>query len=296
MDDKQKKAEFASGQEVKRKRVLFTTRLRARIRRDPQAFRIYSLLRILVIISLVRRIYLRDFESAAVCVLALLLLLVPAFTEWRFRVEIPAMMQITIYLFIYAAEILGELNQFYVRIPGWDTMLHTINGFICAAIGFSLIYVLNRGSSRISLSPFYLTLVGFTFSMTIGVIWEFIECFADLFFQMDMQKDFIVQRFSSVTLDPSNSQIPVHVNHITKTIIETKSGKTYTVYGGYLDIGLLDTMKDLFVNFIGALVFSIFGYSYLKHGDQGKPSVAEEMMLKVEDDEEADAPADTEGG
>ena len=35
--------------------------------------------------------------------------------------------------------------------------------------------------------------------------------------------------------------------------------------GGYLDIGLIDTMEDLVVNFIGAVVFSVFGFLYVKN-------------------------------
>lgn len=248
----------------KEKKQHLTGRLRRRISLQPKAFRIYSILRILVLIALVRNILTRNFESAAVCILALVLFLVPSFMEERLRIEIPAVMQIVIYLFIFAAEILGELRHFYVLLPGWDTMLHTINGFVAAAVGFSLVYLLNR-SKKIDLSPFYLTLAAFTFSMTIGVLWEFLECSADLFLGMDMQKDFIVTHFASVTLDETNSQIAVPVSDIIRTTIETADGSAFTVEGGYLDIGILDTMKDLFVNFIGAIVFSTFGYLYLSH-------------------------------
>ena len=79
-------------------------------------------------------------------------------------------------------------------------MLHTINGFLCAAIGFSLFNILNRGSKSMQLSPFYLAIVAFCFSMTVGVIWEFIEFTFDQVFLLDMQKDFIVSNIGSVTL------------------------------------------------------------------------------------------------
>ena len=188
------------------------------------------------------------------------------------------------YLIIFAAEILGEVDHFYVRIPGWDTMLHTMNGFLAAAVGFSLVYLLNRNSDKFNLSPFYLTLVAFCFSMTIGVLWEFFECGNDLLFAVDMQNDFIVQDFGSVTLDPEQMGESIHVTDITKTVIYTASGKTYTVDGGYLDIGILDTMKDLFVNFIGAIVFSIIGYTTLKYSKSSK--VADSLMIKpVKEDE-----------
>jgi hypothetical protein len=186
--------------------------------------------------------------------------------------------QAIIFTFIFAAEILGEVNNYYVRIPGWDTMLHTINGFLFAAVGFSLIYLLNRGSSNFNLSPFYIALVAFCFSMTIGVIWEFFECAMDLFFNMDMQKDFIVQNINSVSLDPEGAGNVIHVDEIVRTVVTTASGETTTINDGYLDIGILDTMKDLLVNLIGAVVFSFIGYTALKTSKKSR--VAESLMIR----------------
>lgn len=242
--------------------------IKSRIRTNPKLFRLYTVLRGLVILTLVRQIFTQNYEGIALCILSLFLFLLPTIMADNFKVEIPPIFEAIIYCFIYAAEILGEINHFYIEIPGWDSILHTINGFLCAAIGFSMIDLLNRHSRHSQLSPFYLAMVAFCFSMTIGVCWEFIECFGDLFFGQDMQKDYIIQNFQSVTLDPTHSQIPIAVHNITKTVIYTKSGKTFTIDGGYLDIGLLDTMKDLFVNFIGALTFSVFGFFYVR--DRGK--------------------------
>lgn len=173
------------------------------------------------------------------------------------------------YCFIFAAEILGELGHFYTQFPIWDTMLHTLNGFLFAAVGFSTVDILNRTSKNIKLSPLYLTMVAFCFSMTIGVLWEFFECGADIFLHQDMQKDFIVDHFQSVTLDETHSQEVVRVEDITGTVIHTASGDI-TINGGYLDIGILDTMKDLLVNFIGAIVFCSAGYAFLKYGESKK--------------------------
>lgn len=246
----------------------YVSYLRIRIKRDPVAFRIYSVLRILVILVAVRQLLTKNFEGFAICILSLLLFLIPSLLEDHFKIEIPTVFEIVIYLFIFAAEILGEVDAFYTAIPGWDTMLHTINGFLAAAVGFSLVDLLNRHSKRVDLSPFYLALAAFCFSMTIGVMWEFIECAADLFFGQDMQKDFIVQDFQSVSLDPTHSQKIIAVKGITDTVIHTADGTTYTIEGGYLDIGILDTMKDLFVNFIGAVVFSTLGYFYVKRREK----------------------------
>ncbi len=242
------------------------------------AFTFYIILRVLVLLTLIRNIITRNYESAAICILVLILFLIPAFLEDVMDVSIPPVFRGIIFAFIFAAEILGEVNHYYARIPGWDTMLHTINGFLFAAVGFSLVYLLNRGSKNINLTPFYLTLVAFCFSMTIGVLWEFFECGMDLLFNVDMQKDFIVQQFGTITLDPAQNGAVVLVKDITRTVIETGSGETYVIDGGYLDIGILDTMKDLLVNLIGAVVFSAIGYVSLKTSKQSK--IAENLMIK----------------
>lgn len=267
----------------------FVRRLKNHIRTSPKVFLLYSVLRVLVILVLIRQIFSRNYEGVGVCALVLFLFLIPSFIEQQFEIEIPPLFEGIIYVFIYAAEILGEVDHFYVAIPGWDTVLHTINGFLAAAVGFSMIDLLNRHSKRIQLSPFYLAMVAFCFSMTIGVIWEFIECTGDLFFGQDMQKDFIVTYFNSVTLDPTHSQQVVHVRDITDTVIHTASGQTYVIEGGYLDIGILDTMKDLAVNLIGAICFSAFGYFYVKKRgniqNRAAKKLANGLLVRVAQDQ-----------
>lgn len=259
----------------------YVKQLRDSYREDNKAFIFFSVLRVLVLLTLVRCLFTKNYQSAALCVLTLVLFLVPAFVQDKLKLSIPPVFQMIIFGFIFAAEILGEVNHYYVRIPGWDTMLHTMNGFLCAAVGFSLVYLLNRGSKNVNLSPFYLTLVAFCFSMTIGVLWEFFEFTMDQFFFLDMQKDFIVQGFGSVTLDPAQMGTPIHVSEIVDTAIHTASGQSYSIPGGYLDIGILDTMKDLLVNLAGAIVFSIIGYSTLKYSKSSK--VADSLMIKPND-------------
>lgn len=160
-------------------------------------------------------------------------------------------------------------------------MLHTLNGFLCAAIGFSLLDILNRNERlTFSLSPVYLAVVAFCFSMTIGVLWEFFECTMDQLFLLDMQKDTIVHSIGSVMLDPTGGNTPVAIHNITDVIVVTADGSQHPLgLGGYLDIGILDTMKDLFVNFIGAVVFSFIGYFYVKN--RGKGSFARRFIPKA---------------
>ncbi len=241
--------------------------LRSAIRRQPVVFAVYLVLRLIVLASLVSAILRQEYESAFVCVLVLFLFMLPFFIQKNFGICLPSTLEIIILLFIFAAEILGELQSYFIQYPYWDTMLHTTNGFLCAAFGFSLIDILNRDAKiKFTLSPVYVALAAFCFSMTIGVLWEFFEFGMDRLFHMDMQKDTIVHTISSVMLDPTNSNIPITIDGITSVAVNGRD----LGFTGYLDIGLYDTMEDLFVNFIGATVFSVIGYFYLKHRGEGK--------------------------
>ena len=256
----------------------YVKELRNSYRKNRKTFIFYVILRAMVILTMIRSFITHNYQNAMLCILSLVLFLLPALVADKMKLEIPPLFQAIIFGFIFAAEILGEVNHYYVRIQGWDTMLHTMNGFLCAAIGFSMVYLLNRGSTQFSLSPFYLAMVAFCFSMTIGVIWEFFECSMDLLFAVDMQKDFIVGSFGSVRLDPQNMGTPILVKDITDTVIHTASGQDFVVNGGYLDIGILDTMKDLLVNLIGAVVFSVIGYGTLKFSKSSK--VTDSLVIK----------------
>lgn len=185
-----------------------------------------------------------------------------AFIQVQFRIELPSVLEVIVLVFVFSAEILGEISSFYEIFPFWDTVLHTMNGFLAAAIGFSLVDLLNRSDRvKFELSPLYLAIVSFCFSMTIGVIWEFFEFGMDQLFGFDMQKDAIVHSISSVMLDPTHTNHAIRINDITQV---TVNGQDLGL-GGYLDIGLIDTMEDLVVNFIGAVVFSVFGFLYVKN-------------------------------
>lgn len=233
---------------------------------------VYIVLRLAVTIVLIAQFIKGNFENVFLCVLTLILFLVPTFIERKIHVDLPDTLEIIIMLFIFAAEILGEIQAYYITFPYWDTMLHTINGFLCAAIGFALVDILNRSERfSIQLSPLFLAITAFCFSMTIGVLWEFFECTMDQFFFLDMQKDTVVHTISSVMLDPAGGNHPTAIRNITDVIVVTADGTQRVLgLGGYLDIGILDTMKDLFVNFIGAVVFSIIGYFYVKSRGKGR--------------------------
>lgn len=230
---------------------------------------VYLILRLLVILCMILQILKGELFNAMLCILSLALFALPFFIKEKFRIELPNTLEIIILCFIFSAEILGEINNFYGIFPHWDTILHTINGFLCAGIGFALIELLNKNISTFNLSPIYVALVAFCFSMTVGVIWEFFEFGMDKIFKMDTQKDRIVQTISTVSLNNENK--PVIIKNIDKTIIYDENDQVLaTINNGYLDIGIIDTMKDLIVNFIGAIVFSIFGLLYIRNKDKYK--------------------------
>lgn len=236
---------------------------------------IYIILRILVIIDLIAQLFRGNFENVFMCVLTLILFLIPVFIDRKLNIKLPDTLEKIILLFIFSAEILGEVQNFYGIFKNWDTILHTINGFLCAAIGFSMIDILNRSEKfHTKMKPIFVGVVAFCFSMTIGVLWEFFEYGMDNILKTDMQKDRIVQSISSVEINPEKENNPIVIDNINRTVIyyaqKDGTSKELTIDGGYLDIGIKDTMKDLLVNFIGAIVYSFIGYFYIKGRDEYK--------------------------
>ena len=264
-----------------------TPRLRAayeeakrELRRKPRVAAVYFLLRFLVILTIVAQFVRGHYENVFMGLLTLMLFVLPTVFERKLMIDLPDTLEIIIMLFIFAAQILGEVQAFYTTVRGWDTALHTVNGFLCAAIRFSLVDMFNRNARfSLSLSPVFMAIVAFCFSMTIGVLWEFFECFMDVTFGFDMQKDFVVNAIHSVTLDPENANRVQSITGITDVILVADGQHIPLGVGGYLDIGVLDTMKDLWVNFIGAVVFSVIGYFYVKH--RGKGFFAKRFIPRV---------------
>lgn len=262
----------------------FISRAKETMRRkraeQPVVFVLYFVLRALVLVTLVRSAFLGHYEHMMLCVLTLVLLLVPSLIEHTLDIELPDLLESIILLFIFAAEILGEIDAFYIRIPFWDTILHTTWGFLCAGIGFALFDILNRSdSSKIKLTPLYMAVSAAAFSMCIGACWEIFEYLADSFIGVDMQKDTLVQTINTVWLDPTNSNVTIPVRDIVSTQITLASGEVIQIPGGYLDIGIHDSMADLIVNLIGALVFAVIGFAYVKMRDSN--SLAARFIPRV---------------
>jgi len=158
-------------------------------------------------------------------------MLLPTFISRKINISIPTNMFFVYAIFLYCAIYLGEVHSFYYRIPQWDTILHTFSGAMLAALGFSVICLLNKTEKiPVSLSPVFVAVFTFCFAVSLGVIWEIYEFTTDSILQTNMQK--------------------------------------YALESGELLIGqavLADTMKDLIVDCLGALVISIVGYISLKY-------------------------------
>ena len=267
----------------KERRELRRQDVQRRLKRKSRATLItYAVIRLLILAVMIRSITAGNSENAFTCLLSLFLLYLPSIIERKLEMRLPTALEITVVVFIFASEILGEIACFYVTVPFWDKAMHTVSGFIYAAVGYSMADILNR-DHRISfrLSPVFLAVVAFCFSMTIGALWEIFEFSVDMLLNKDMQKDTVLHEITSVALDPTRSNIPITVSGIRDTVVNGQS----LGLGGYLDIGLHDTMQDLIVNMIGALVFSVGGFFQQKRKKRSKMA---EYFAPVADAEEAE--------
>jgi len=256
-------------------------RMRREMRENKSTFAVYLILRAFVLVALLGSLVNGHYESVFYCLLTLVLFQLPMFVQANFGIELPSTLEILILLFIFAAEILGELGRYYLIFPHWDTMLHTTNGFLSAAVGFALVDIFNRNKRfSFALSPLFMAIVAFCFSMTIGVLWEFFEYAGDLFLGMDMQKDTVIHALNSTLLNPTGENVPILIEGIEEVLV---NGAPLGA-GGYVDIGLHDTMADMFVNLVGAVVFSIIGYFYVKN--RGKGRFAKRFIPFVPDEAE----------
>jgi len=177
----------------------------------------------------------REWEVVLSGLLTIVLFALPSIYSKQKKIKIPTIFQIVILLFIFASMYLGELHDFFYKYSWWDTMLHSVSAVILAYIGFLLIFTLNRDKQiNIKLSPFFIALFTFCFALTVGTIWEIFEYLVDAFFGMNMQKARGLETF---------------IDGI--KVCDTR-------------LGVIDTMRDLIVDSLGALFVSISAYFYTK--------------------------------
>ena len=181
-------------------------------------------IRILLVFAVIEGIYTKKYMNTFVATLTFIMTFYPGILRKKFRVYLPASLQIVITLFIFSAQFLGELRDFYYKFSWWDNMLHCISGSILGIIGFMFVYFLNKTHiKKTKLSPFFVALFAFCFAISMGVFWEIIEFSCDRLLGLNMQK------FRMPSED-----------------------------------GLVDTMTDLIVDTLGAFVVTLIGYIYMK--------------------------------
>lgn len=165
------------------------------------------------------------------CILGVIAMLLPNVISKKFRLQIPSNMLFLYTLFLYGAIYLGEVKSFYYVVPHWDTILHTFSGAMLGALGFSFVTLLNKEEKiPVQLSPIFVALCAFCFAVTLGVLWEVYEFTFDGILGLNMQK--------------------------------------FALEGGGELVGraaLVDTMKDLIVDIIGAFAMSFIGYISLRY-------------------------------
>jgi uncharacterized membrane protein YjdF len=164
------------------------------------------------------------------CMTAILVMFLPSALERRFRLEIPNYMVVLYFAFLYRAVYLGEVRNFYYAVPHWDTILHGFSGAMLGALGFVLVNLLNDAPNvKMSLSPGFVAFFAFCFALACGAVWEIYEYLMDGLLHMNMQH--------------------------------------FAIEDGTPLMGraaLLDTMKDLIVDALGALVIAVIGYFPLR--------------------------------
>ena len=212
--------------------------------------------------------------------LCLTLFLIPPVIERSFSLQFPAALEISAYLFVFCAGVFGEIGDFYLRFPAFDSILHAANGFLFAGFGFCLFSLFEKKCAVRALpSPAYQSFTAFCFSGTVGVFWEIFEFCADRFLYTDMQKDTLLTSIRSVLIAGQDGGM-LRVENITQVEIGTADGASYTL-PAYLDVGLFDTVKDLAVNLWGALAFCLIGYLYLK---RRRMAIVAAFIPRVRDD------------
>lgn len=210
--------------------------------------------------AFISALFIGDWFKISMGFVALMLLFIPFLIEKFLNLNLSGALKISYYLFIFASLILGEVFAFYGPFPWWDVVLHFLSGFLLAGVGLSLVGILVKGKQTRS----FALLFAFCFSITLGVVWECTEFTFDMLVRTDAQKDAHVRQISTITMQRDGGNRPVRVDNIERTEIFITDGEPIVINEGYLDIGLMDTMKDLLVNIGGAGLFLVFGAFYTK--------------------------------
>lgn len=191
-----------------------------------------------------------------VLALACGLLVFPGLTMFEYMLKmrfVPVFMFLLCFLFV-GGIILGPGFDLYFKLPCWDDILHTSSGLIFACLGYT--FADGVVSDNLKHRKFVCFAIAIACSLAIALLWEMFEYAGTTFLRMDMQEDQLVYKIRSFFLAGSHNEI-VEIDGITKTVIYYGNGQTYVIDGGYLDIGLYDTLNDMLVCLVGSLFLPV---------------------------------------
>ena len=202
------------------------------------------------------------------------LVLLPAMMERLFRCRL--CLPVYIFALVYAVgPMLGHCWKLYYTVPVWDKLLHICGGVMFAILGAYFFDL----SVKERVHPAARTIFALCFSIAIAVLWEFCEFGADRFLGMDMQDDMLVTHLSSYLLGEGIG-VTGSIENIQSVVVNGIQ------LPGYIDIGLTDSMLDMMLESLGALVTCL-----LLLLDKGKHP----MIRDVHNMQDTDCPVKKEG-
>lgn len=209
---------------------------------------IFIIIKVLVLIILAIELLKGNLSNTFLCFLTLIIL---SISDLIFQyLNVPFYLKLVSYLFIFFTEILGEIFNLYVLIPYFDNIMHYTSGIIISALTYYFIKKFPKIDSKLVI------ILIFSLSISVGSIWEIFEYTSDKILKTDMQKDTIILEITSVLFDENNTK-PITQQISTITV----NNEDYIQkYGGYIDIGLIDTMTDIIMGLLGTLTYIIFKY------------------------------------
>ncbi len=188
-----------------------------------------------------------QYHCIFTCIFGGTLLFTPFFARKLFHLQVNTLLYVFV-MFYAVTPIFGYVFKFYYNVFWWDSFMHTAGGVVFAVLGVFLANWFNKNGKMNLLTRAVFALC---FSITVAVAWEFVEYTSDMLFHTDMQKDTYIDVIDSYLLGLKPDEIGRLAN-IETVVVNGQPLK------GYIDIGLIDTMSDLIVETVGAILFVVW--------------------------------------
>lgn len=186
----------------------------------------------------------KRYSRLPLAVGTLLLVLLPAAMERVFHCRL--CLPVYIFALAYAVgPMLGQCWNFYYTISWWDKLLHIFGGVMFAIAGAYFFELLTKRKDNFLAGAIF----ALCFSVAVAAVWEFVEFGADRFLGMDMQDDMVFTNITSYLLGDGIG-VTGSIENIQSVIV---NGVPLPV-AGYIDIGLTDSMLDMMLESLGALI------------------------------------------